>query len=652
LQIAKGKGEAMKKINILLLTLFSILWFCSTALGAIIVGRITHVEGQIYRFMDADQSWVETFSDSPAGTQDVLSTGPDSRAEIKFPNNMLVRLDRDTEVEIVQLRENAGIFALQNGLARFYNHNDSGSLVVETSLGTARVKPGSALDVLATEGIVTVSAARGQATFQTVENGVEKLEIISGSTSLEFQDESIIAGTGPIDRNWDRWCHDRENVWVQNRVVRSKYLPETMQEYAYVLEPYGSWRRIYYRGYYYWAWQPRYVTAGWTPYTTGYWYDWQEGPVWIDYNPWGWVTHHHGHWIHMSGAWLWTPYVHVSYVPGVTAVGFNIHFGKKYRPYWHPGRVRWVSYRNHIGWLPLAPRETYYGYRGWGPRSVVVSGGGNFTINISLSSHRYVDHAVIVPKHHLQWKRPAAVNHYNNVRIRNIDKTVIVKKYKPITTTDEKKFNRRFSDARTVKRAADQPEKRAINRQEISRGMRKQQKKPRLASRQLQENRKSITDNRRQAFANKRSERIGINRDLAGTEQKNQKKVILSERGRRGKQFENVKKSGVESRVALKGRPEKNLKNNAKRNETGTRVPRQAAIQENFRVKNRASTPRDNKVFARQNNNWRHEAKREKLREKKQRHNNQQSSSWGRNNKRQRPEIKDISASLKNRQLR
>jgi len=669
------------------LTLFSLLWFCSSAFGAIIVGRIAHVEGQIYRFMDADQSWVETFIDSPAGTQDVLSTGPDSRAEIKFPNNMLVRLDGDTEVEIVQLRENAGIFALQNGLARFYNHNDSGSLVVKTSLGTARVKPGSALDVQATAGIVTVSAARGQATFQAVENGVEKLEIISGSTSLEFQDESMIAGTGPIDRNWSRWCIDHENVWIQNRMVRSKYLPETMQEYAYVLEPYGNWRRIYYRGYYYWAWQPRYVAAGWTPYTTGYWYDWQEGPVWIDYNPWGWVTHHHGHWILMSGAWMWTPYVHVSYVPGVTVVGFNIHFGKKYRPNWHPGRVRWISYSNHIGWLPLAPWETYYGYRSWGPRSVVVSGGGNFNINISLSNHRYVDHAVIVPKHHLQWKRPAAVNHYNNVRIRNIDKTVIVKKYKPTTTTDEKKFKRRFRDDRTVKRDADQPPKRIINRQEISRGIRKQQKEIQITPRQLRENRKSIIDNRRQAFANKRTERIGINRDLARKEQKNQKETLRSKRGNQGKQFENVKKSGVESRVALKDRPEKNLKNNAKRNEAGAKVSRQAAMKKNFRVKNRPSTPRDNKIIAwknnkqarrqvhnqvqqnssqtqknedrsrgtskelpkkfSENNNWHHGAKRDNPREKKQQYSSQQNSSWERNNKRQRPERIDISASLK-----
>ena len=95
----------MKRLNNFVLVLFFTLLLGSTAFGAIIVGRITHVEGQIYRYMDVDQSWVETFIDSPAGTQDILTTGADSRAEIKFPNSMLLRLDANAEIEILQLRE-------------------------------------------------------------------------------------------------------------------------------------------------------------------------------------------------------------------------------------------------------------------------------------------------------------------------------------------------------------------------------------------------------------------------------------------------------------------------------------------------------------------------------------------------------------------
>ena len=87
----------MKKIILFLLVLFSAMWAGSAVDAAIIVGRISNVEGQIYRYMDVDDSWVATSLQSPAGTQDVLLTGDGSKAEIAFPNDQLVRLDENTE---------------------------------------------------------------------------------------------------------------------------------------------------------------------------------------------------------------------------------------------------------------------------------------------------------------------------------------------------------------------------------------------------------------------------------------------------------------------------------------------------------------------------------------------------------------------------
>lgn len=463
----------MKKLIIPLIILFVSLWMSSIAVGAIIVGRIGHVEGQIYRYLDGDQSWVETFPDSPAGTQDILMTGADSRAEIKFPNNIVLRLDENTEIEITQLGEETSQFLLQKGLARFSNRAPRGDLSIDTVRGTAKVRPGSSADVQANEEVVTVAAVQGKATFQTFDNGLEKHEVITETTSLEFHAASIVAGIGPIDRNWDRWCASRESIWDQNHLVRSEYLPETMQEYAHVLEPNGSWRRVYYRGYYYWAWQPLYVTAGWAPYSTGYWYDWHDEPVWIDYNPWGWVTHHHGHWLHLDGIWMWTPYVHVSHVPGITAVGFTIHFGRQYRPYWHPGRVRWIRRNSYTGWLPLAPWETYYGRHRWGPRSVAFSKRSNYSINISLANHRYIDHAVIVPDHHFKRNRPVARDHYTKARIRNINKTAIINNYKAIPFARERKISRRDANVtgtrRIIKSSTLEPKKRVLRPQKPSR---------------------------------------------------------------------------------------------------------------------------------------------------------------------------------------
>ncbi len=422
----------MKKCNIVFLILFFTLWLGSTAFGAITVGRIAYAEGQIYRFMDGDRSWIETSVGTPAGTLDVLTTVDNSRAELAFPNNIMVRLDQNTEIEILDLQEDGTMFALKTGLARFYNRSAATALAVDTAMGKAQVGPGSAVDVLGNERSVIISAVQGQATFLSVRNGADKLEVLSGATTLEFKLESIVAGRGPVDRDWDFWCGGREDLQAR-RMVHSQYLPGTMQEYAGVLEPNGNWNRIYYRGYYYWAWKPRYVAVGWSPYTTGYWSDWHGSRVWIDNNPWGWVTHHYGHWIETRGAWMWTPYVHVSAVPGVTVVGLNVSFGKRFRPYWHPGRVRWIDHDDYIGWLPLAPRETYYGSSIWGPRSVVVLSGAGFNIGLDLAHHSYIDHAVIIPKRYFHRRGAGAINNYNSVRIRNINKTRIIKNYKPIT---------------------------------------------------------------------------------------------------------------------------------------------------------------------------------------------------------------------------
>ena len=429
----------MKKHIVFLLVLFSAMWVGSSVDAAIIVGRISYLEGQIYRYMDVDDSWVATSLQSPAGTQDILATGDESKAEITFPNNQLVRLDESSEIEILNLDDDIGEFFLHSGIARFYNRSSTGKLLIKTVRGTATIEPGSVIDVLADKQSITVNAVHGEANFHSYQNGVENIETISGSTSLEFQEKSIIAGIGPIDSKWDRWCVAREGALTQNRMVRSEHLPESMQEYAYVMEPYGRWQRIYYRGYYYWAWKPHSVAVGWSPYTTGYWFDWHGSSVWIDYNPWGWATHHHGHWLHMQGAWLWTPYVHVSHVPGVTVIGFNISFGKRYRPHWHPGRVRWIAHNDHIGWLPLAPWEIHYGYRKWAPRTVVRQGGAGFSVNLNLSSHRHIDHAVIIPKRHMYQRKPGVINNYNKVRVKSINRNAIVKNFKSLPVVERKR---------------------------------------------------------------------------------------------------------------------------------------------------------------------------------------------------------------------
>jgi hypothetical protein len=557
----------MKKIILFLMVLFSAMWIGSAVDAAIIVGRISNVEGQINRYMAVDDSWVATSLQSPAGTQDILATGDDSKAEITFPNNQLVRLDENTEIEILNLDDDIGEFGLYSGLARFYNRSSVGKVLIETAMGTATVEPGSAIDVLVDKKSVTVSAVHGEAIFHSFQDGVEREEAISGSTSLEFREKSIIAGNGPIERKWDRWCADREGVLAQNRLVRSEHLPESMQEYAYAVEPYGRWQRIYYRGYNYWAWKPYSVTAGWSPYTTGYWEDWQGSSVWVDYNPWGWTTHHHGHWLNMHGAWLWTPYVHVANVPGVTAIGFNITFGKRYRSVWHPGRVRWIAHNDNVGWLPLAPWETYYGYRKWGARIVVVRGGTSFSINLNLSNHKHIKHAVIIPKHQLYRRKPGTIHNYNTAKIKNINKMTIVKNYKLLPSAHrlrERKHSTEIARNRnTDRRIKIRRDWNAKKTKKITRSENQGLKRGRIILAQPNKQKERREENKyenghRRAIEKKYSGGIDNHR-VATLDKTSQERVVKSEQRPRQITVEKEKSSTVKSRGLASDKVRKTL---------------------------------------------------------------------------------------------
>jgi hypothetical protein len=450
----------MKKQNIFLLALFAVFWIGTAAQAAIIVGRIGHVEGDIYRYMDVGNEWVETFVDSPAGTGDTLATGVGSRTELIFPNNQEVRLAENTEIEIIDLAEENGEFYLVSGLARFYNNSTTASLKIKTNRGVASIPAGSTADLHAKEASLQIWAVRGGATFLRKEsnNSKETLEVIDQSTNLTISRNSVIASSGSINRSWHNWCAERENVWQKRQLVRSQYMPEPLQAYSYSLKPYGRWRGVNYRGYYYWAWQPHHVAVDWAPYTSGYWHEWHDDRVWIDHNPWGWVTHHHGHWMHVQGSWLWTPYVHVASTPGVTITSFSIVFGPRYRPQWHPGRVRWIAHNDHVGWLPLAPWETYYGRRRWGPRSIVMHNrpGLNISINLNLADHHHLDHAVVVPSRHFKRRGATVVNNYRKLKIKKINRKVIVKNYKPLPILADRQHKKRGRVAKTHPKSATQ----------------------------------------------------------------------------------------------------------------------------------------------------------------------------------------------------
>ena len=194
-----------------------------------------------------------------------------------------------------------------------------------------------------------------------------------------------------------------------------EYLPPSLHDQAYALEENGSWERVPYEGTSRWFWRPR-VVVGWSPFTVGRWTDWYGDQTWIPAEPFGYVTHHYGNWVYVRNYWYWAPPV-VSVRVGLPLldVGF----------FWYPGRVSWIHTGIYIGWVPLAPRETYYSHRHWGgPHAVVVNNVNITQININVRNYAYVNHAVVVNQNNFH-----SVNNYKKVQVTNINRTTIINNY-------------------------------------------------------------------------------------------------------------------------------------------------------------------------------------------------------------------------------
>ena len=115
--------------------------------------------------------------------------------------------------------------------------------------------------------------------------------------------------------------------------------------------------------------------------------------------------------------------------------------------FWCPGRVSWIHSGAYVGWVPLAPRETYYSHRNWGgPHTVVVTNVNIAQININVRNYAYANHAIVVPQNDFY-----GVNNYRNVRVTNINRTTIINNYRaaPVVnntvinnyTTNKQRYN-------------------------------------------------------------------------------------------------------------------------------------------------------------------------------------------------------------------
>ncbi|MBV9506057.1 MAG: hypothetical protein JO323_13735 [Acidobacteriia bacterium] len=330
------------------------------------VARISMANGEVSVQRGDSGEWVAAAVNAPLLTNDRISSGPDSRAEIQFDSGNILRIGGGADITLSQLEANRFQMAIGRGTVTYrLIRNTNSDIELDTpnvsvrpsKVGTYRISVTDTGDseVIPRAGDVEVFTPRGS---QWVSFGQAMLARGSASDP-EFQ----IVQARAVDE-WDRWSDGRDRTLLNSPSTRN--VPPGVYG-TEDLDPYGRWVDVPQYGN---VWQPV-QTAGWAPYQAGrwVWLDWY-GWTWVSYEPWGWAPYHYGRWFYEPAfGWCWYP----------GAIGV--------RHYWSPALVAFFGFGGggvgfgfgNVGWVPLAPYEVlhpwwgrgFYGGPGYFNRSVV-----------------------------------------------------------------------------------------------------------------------------------------------------------------------------------------------------------------------------------------------------------------------------------------
>ncbi len=385
----------------------------------LVVGRIYHIEGDLMRYIPDEKDWVAVVEDAPFGVEDTLYSGIDGRAELIVPNGTLIRTGDNTQIQFIALDPDLTEVDVAIGIGRFYNKGNDTVVKVTSPFGDVIAYPGAVFDFYVGDNSVEVVAVRGKVSFVHAATDA-RYDVSAGSPSILADEKQVSSGEETVDPDWDRWNANREGFWASKKRVRGRsmeYLPESLRDDSYALEENGRWERVPYEGRNRWFWRPTIVVSGWSPFTVGRWTNWYGDQIWIPAEPFGYITHHYGNWVYVRNNWYWAPPV-VGFRVGLPLLDIGF--------FWSPGRVSWIHTGAYVGWVPLAPRETYYSHRHWGGPNVVVVNNINITrININVRDYAYASHAVVVNQDNFY-----RVNNYRDVRVTDVNRAAIINDYR------------------------------------------------------------------------------------------------------------------------------------------------------------------------------------------------------------------------------
>ncbi len=320
------------------------------------VARISVLQGEVSVKRGDTGEQIAATINAPLVALDRLITGPGGRSELQFDFANMIRLGANTEVRLAELQYKRFQLNIPVGLVT-YRVWDNSDAEVDLNTPTVSIRP-------LKRGEYRINVLEDGSTEVTVREGEVELFTPQGTRRLKGGRTLLVRGTNsgnpefqtlaeiPND-SWDQWNRSRDRELSASR--SRQYVPRDVYG-TESLDPYGEW--VYSAPYGY-VWSPR-VAVGWSPYRNGRWawLDWY-GWSWVSYDPWGWAPYHYGRWFWNANRWCWWP----------GAVGP--------RHYWSPALVSFFGFGRggfnvgigfgwgNVGWVPLAPFETFNPW--WGP---------------------------------------------------------------------------------------------------------------------------------------------------------------------------------------------------------------------------------------------------------------------------------------------
>ena len=327
------------------------------ASGAELLGamRVGLVQGDVQVKIAETGEWAPASVNMPLVEGDELWVPDGSRAAVQTTRGDYVRLDDGTALQILRMDHDSYQFYLSQGRAHVLNNASTRSVLqFDTPDASTRSFGNSTFRIDIHDGETDVLVFRGTV---TAENAGGTTSVRSGSMLVLGSDGYAELSPLPPPDDWQRWNAQRDRI-VLAQGKSYGYLPEELRAYSSDFEGNGRWVNVPEYGY---VWTPTVVvTADWAPYRNGRWV-WRGGDyVWVGYEPWGWAPYHYGRWTFaVNIGWFWVPPVRGDV-------------------YWAPGYVGWVRTGDHVAWVPLAPREVYYGHGNFGRYSTNIT---NVNIN-------------------------------------------------------------------------------------------------------------------------------------------------------------------------------------------------------------------------------------------------------------------------------